>query len=233
MKIWGRKQVDIFTIVRVNDRIKLVIENESYMSRVENISEKELIVASPLDRAGVINVRPNTKMMVDVFQQSDLRRYSCTVESNLVDRVPLLVLTGFHDMGMVQNRRYVRVDACLPIRYREDSDSTDAYNWRNAMSFNISGSGLLISKEYGSNLHQGDFVDLEIKLPEGPPVFALARVVRETVSYGDLPRVGLEFEQIHPEDRRRIIRFVNKRELALSSESVEETKDEDIHIKNF
>ncbi|HOK55221.1 MAG TPA: PilZ domain-containing protein, partial [Armatimonadota bacterium] len=197
MKIWGRKQVDIFTIVRVNDRIKLVIENESYMSRVENISEKELIVASPLDRAGVINVRPNTKLMVDVFQQSDLRRYSCTVESNLVDRVPLLVLTGFHDMGMVQNRRYVRVDACLPIRYREDSDSTDAYNWRNAMSFNISGSGLLISKEYGSNLHQGDFVDLEIKLPEGPPVFAIARVVRETVSYGDLPRVGLEFEQIH------------------------------------
>jgi len=41
MKIWGRKQVDIFTIVRVNDRIKLVIENESYMSRVENISEKK------------------------------------------------------------------------------------------------------------------------------------------------------------------------------------------------
>jgi len=90
-----------------------------------------------------------------------------------------------------------------------------------------------MSKEYGSSLHRGSYVDLEINLPEEPPVFAIARVVRETVSYGDLPRVGLEFEQIHPEDRRRIIRFVNKRELALSSESVEETKDEDIHIKNF
>jgi len=172
-------------------------------------------------------------MMVDVFQQSDLRRYSCTVESNLVDRVPLLVLTGFHDLGMVQNRRYVRVEASLPIRFREDSEPTDTYNWRTATSFNISGGGILMSKEYGSSLHRGSYVDLEINLPEEPPVFAIARVVRETVSYGDLPRVGLEFEQIHPEDRRRIIRFVNKRELALSSESVEETKDEDIHIKNF
>lgn len=214
MRLWGPKRPDISTIVRVNDRIRLEVRRNLYMSRVEDVCPQELLAAAPLDHDGIVDVSPGDNVIIDVFLESALQRFGSVVKRKLTDRIPLLGLSEFQDLGITQNRQYVRVDAQLSVRYRTDADPLRPSLWQPSMTFDISGGGMQMSRSYKVKLSEGDFVEAEICIPGEKSIFAVARIVRTTVTCDNVPRVGAEFVEIQPDDRRRIVQFVRQRELA-------------------
>ena len=81
---------------------------------------------------------------------------------------------------------------------------------------NLSGGGLRLT--IPEQLRPGDKVELQITLPFCPPstLLAVGRVVRVTPAAADAAEPGyetaFEFEEIHEEDREKIIQYVFRRQ---------------------
>jgi c-di-GMP-binding flagellar brake protein YcgR len=107
----------------------------------------------------------------------------------------------------IQRREWARVAVVVPIRV-EVIDEPDVQAG-DTSTLNLSGGGVLIRDLW--RLPLGIDVRIEVMVdPEGPPIHALARVVRD----GGPERKGLRFEDLSLQDSERLMRFVREKERA-------------------
>ena len=113
------------------------------------------------------------------------------------------------EVRVIQRREFVRVDAVVPVEYSPHGKG----GWRvKTHTMNVSGGGFLLASPEGLKL--GVTRDFVIDLGEGEgfeggPVEVVGRAVRQT----DGGALGIVFDGISEEDRKRIIRFVFAREV--------------------
>jgi c-di-GMP-binding flagellar brake protein YcgR len=208
-----KEKLDIFDLVHVNDRIQLEIENKTYVSRIEDIRGRQIFAAVPVDQGSYKHIAPGRSVIVNVFTPVGLRRFSAVAQGTEIDRVPVVVLTDFNDLGAIQRRHYVRIPQKLPVRYRKDTGVDSLSPWFDAVTADISGGGLRLITNSPEQIKVGDFLEIELFLPDEKPIHAVANVVR--VSGGPSltsTAVGVQFVEIHPADRDRIVGFVFRKE---------------------
>jgi len=110
--------VDISNLVSINDRVQLVVRGVTYHSRVEDINEGELSIGCPIKGGKVIDVKPGSKVMLNLFLDEGLMQYQAVAVRIEPNRIPLLVVSNLVNKGQVQRRAFVRVQDKLQVRYR-------------------------------------------------------------------------------------------------------------------
>ncbi len=211
----SREPANILKLARVNDRIRLEIGEDSYLSRVEDIRPEEIHVAAPVEQGLVKTVAPGQEVIVDLFAGAGLRRFAGVAREVVTRGVPVLVVANFRDLGIIQRREYVRIRQKLFVRYRAESGRDSLGPWCDAVTSDVSGGGIQLVTTQTDRIAVGDFIEVELFLPDEKPVRAVARVLRVSGSRGRVASsvsLGVQFVQIHPAEQSRIVRYVFKKE---------------------
>jgi c-di-GMP-binding flagellar brake protein YcgR len=219
---WFRRKpaVACFTGVRLNDRVQLDVAGRSYLTRVEDVQNTELHVAAPLDKGWQDALSQHERAVLNVFSDSGFRRFATTVTSLTPGRVPLVVLAHVKDLGALDRRRYDRIAAAAPVKYRMKVEKGDAMPWRSAVTGDVSGSGLRLVCDGSPHLAINDYVDLQLSLAhDEEPVKAVAQLAWITGGSQNEPRhsFGVHFVVIHHADRMRVVDYVKSRRMLLKS----------------
>ena len=121
--LWRKKpvaQVDIFRLVRINDRIRIEIDGRTYRSRIEDISDGELHVAPPVWHGPAGSIWVGQILVLDISEDGGIHRFAGVIKGMRKSRVSLLVLADFRSLGVVQRREHVRITQRIPIQFRLD-----------------------------------------------------------------------------------------------------------------
>ena len=113
-----------------------------------------------------------------------------------------IALSG--EVERIQRREFVRVDAFLDVTVR----GVDEQVGGDTKTVDISGAGIQIHDKW--KLPLGTDVRVELKLPEGPPLRALGRVMR--VGQGP-DQKGIRMDGIARADEDRLMRYIRDREV--------------------
>jgi len=209
----GPSSLNIMDLVNVNDRVQLEVYGRSYLSRIEDICGENLYIGCPIDRGRVVNIRPGIKIKLNLFLGEGLKQFETTAQEIVPDRVPLLVVSNAKYKGQVQRRDFVRVRDKLQVRYRLEGTVGNMAVWSSGVTRDVSGGGLHIAIEADKNISVGDFLEIELLIPNEKSVRAIARVVRVASAIGPTKGIGVLFVQIHPVEQRRIVLYVSRKQV--------------------
>lgn len=113
-----------------------------------------------------------------------------------------VALTG--EIERIQRREFVRVEAFLDVHVR----GVDQPVGGDTTTVDISGSGIQIQDKW--ELALGTDVRVELHLPDGPPLRALGRVVRQGA---EPEQKGIRMDGIARADEDRLMRYIRDREV--------------------
>jgi hypothetical protein len=113
-----------------------------------------------------------------------------------------VAITG--EVERIQRREFVRIEAYLEVSVR----GVDQPVGGDTTTVDISGSGVQIQDKW--NLPLGIDVRVELRLPEGPPLRALGRIVREGA---EPEQKGIRMDGIARADEDRLMRYIRDREV--------------------
>lgn len=203
-----------------NQLVTLEVGNDknryAYASRIENITESSLWVATPTERGSLVVLRPGTE--VRVFFNHGRGRFFFVAEviGHEFEPIPLLILTKPAQLVKGQRRHFLRVRATIfPVEsWVIDPDPEQCRAIRIA-TVDISGGGIRFVGN--DRLPVGTKLRLRLDLPFNcGTVEVIARVLR-VEERGEAIRSRYEtaatFVQIAEGDRDRICRFVLKQQL--------------------
>ena len=108
------------------------------------------------------------------------------------------------DVERIQRREYVRVAAHLEVTVKGIDEPVGG----ETSTLDVSGSGIRISDKW--RLPLGLDVRVELKLPEGPPLCALGRVVR---GGSEEDQKGIRLDGLSRGDEDRLMRYIRDREV--------------------
>jgi hypothetical protein len=121
----------------------------------------------------------------------------------VADRNGSLSITLSGDVERIQRREFVRVEAFLDVTVRGVEEPVGG----ETTTVDVSGSGIQIQDKWGLTL--GIDVRVELRLPDGPPLRALGRVVRA----GSETEKGIRMDGISRADEDRLMRYIRDKEV--------------------
>jgi len=119
------------------------------------------------------------------------------------DGVMTVALTG--EVERIQRREFVRIEAFLDVTVRGVDEPVGG----ETTTLDVSGSGIQIQDKW--DLPLGTDVRVELALPDGPPLRALGRIVRQGAQPG---HKGVRMDGIARIDEDRLMRYIRDREVA-------------------
>jgi hypothetical protein len=108
------------------------------------------------------------------------------------------------DVERIQRREYVRIAAHLEVTVKGIDEPVGG----ETSTLDVSGSGIRITDKW--RLPLGLDVRVELKLPEGPPLSALGRVVR---GGAEEDQKGIRLDGVSRGDEDRLMRYIRDREV--------------------
>jgi hypothetical protein len=115
-----------------------------------------------------------------------------------------LTITLSGDVERIQRREYVRIAAHLEVTVKGIDEPIGG----ETSTLDVSGSGIRITDKW--RLPLGLDVRVELALPEGPPLSALGRVVREGA---EEDQKGIRLDGVSRGDEDRLMRYIRDREV--------------------
>lgn len=115
----------------------------------------------------------------------------------------VLRLTSPHSVEVLQERRYVRIEASRPVIVYTAAEPGRSGERVESDTVDLSGGGMMLSNAHG--LGVGEMLNFRLSLADGElPITGVARVVRADRN----GRRAVNFEDISDLDRRRLVRFI-------------------------
>ncbi len=203
-----------FGPIRINQPVEIELNYTSgintFKSRVEGISDDNIVIAAPMLNGQVIPVKNGINMRVSYLDNIALYTFDSIVLSSNLRPVPTLTLDKPGSLKRVQRRNFVRIDARLPMVFtllKENLESgSEDYD---ATTIDVSGGGLMFSTDCSLHLH--DILEVKLALTDNVYVTALGKVVRIVEKKQQDKHtfsVGLEFSIIEEGERDKIIRYI-------------------------
>ena len=120
------------------------------------------------------------------------------------EREGLLTIALTGDVERIQRREFVRIDAFLDVTVRGVDEPVGG----DTTTVDISGAGIQIQDKW--ELPLGTDVRVELQLPDGPPLRALGRVVRQG---SEADQKGIRMDGIARADEDRLMRYIRDKEV--------------------
>jgi hypothetical protein len=141
------------------------------------------------------------EMAVENTSGRGIHRYTGTLSAQAKG---LLTISLSGDVERIQRREFVRVAAHLDVSVRGIDEDLGG----DTTTLDVSGSGMRITDKW--HLPMGLDVRVELKLPDGPPLSVLGRVVR---TGAEEDQKGIRFDSIQRADEDRLMRYIRDREV--------------------
>jgi len=141
------------------------------------------------------------EMAVEITSGRGIHRYTGTLSA---ERSGSLTIALSGDVERIQRREFVRVATHLDVSVHGIDEDVGG----ETTTLDVSGSGMRIADKF--KLPMGIDVRIELKLPDGPPLTALGRVVR--VGF-DEDQKGIRFDSVSRADEDRLMRYILDREV--------------------
>jgi hypothetical protein len=140
-------------------------------------------------------------MAVEATTGRGIHRYGGTLRSQSGGTLTI-ALNGA--VERIQRRDFVRVSARLDVTVRGIDEKIGG----ETTTIDVSGAGIQITDEW--RLPLGLDVRIELKLPDGPPVSSLGRVVRQGAEEN---QKGIRLDGLARQDEDRLLKYIRDREL--------------------
>jgi c-di-GMP-binding flagellar brake protein YcgR len=141
------------------------------------------------------------EMAVEITTGRGIHRYTGTLSGQAKG---LLTISLSGDVERIQRREFVRVAAHLDVSVQGIDEDLGG----ETTTLDVSGSGMRISDKW--HLPMGLDVRVELKLPDGPPLRLLGRVVR---TGAEEDQKGIRFDGLQRADEDRLMRYIRDREV--------------------
>lgn len=214
--------VELKKLLQINQLVHVEIEDNKgvihkYHSRVENLGDAEITLASPMKKRTPVYVPAGTVLNVCFWDKISIYSFQ-TVGRSSVDRgMPLLLVKYPHKVEKVQKREYVRVQANLSILLSyKDQEGVSKELW--CQTRDISGGGIMLVASKPVDLYQGCDVRMAFQL-EMNTIYLAGTVIRNDLEEDadGLERniLGIKFTNVNEKNRQHIIRYVFNRQIEL------------------
>lgn len=220
-------------MLELNQRVELeVLDGEyagTYLSRVEEIGEKDLRVAIPVEKGAIVPLRLKTPITVTFLGKDAVYSGDTFIIGRFIEPIPILVLLKPEEFRRIQRRSYVRVDTNLPVQIKVVEEQENEENEVNenlilGYSRNVSGGGLMVAVEVSdvreAKISLDTLLETSFEIPDVPtPIKAIGKVVR--VDKQKLPKgteeivLGINFVSLEEKDREHVISYVFRRQREL------------------
>jgi hypothetical protein len=141
------------------------------------------------------------ELAVEAISGRGIHRFAGTLSAQSAGSLTIS-LSG--DVERIQRREYVRIAAHLEVTVKGIDDSIGG----ETSTLDVSGSGIRITDKW--RLPLGLDVRVELRLPEGPPLRALGRVVR---GGAEEDQKGIRLDGVGRSDEDRLMRYIRDREV--------------------
>ena len=203
--------------LKPNQMVELVVfdTQQVYQSRVEDVSENEVLVAAPSHQGVIIPMRVNSAVHIVYHEDNPKYEGRYRALATLIRRVkgnlPCLLFRIEGPWERIQNRDYVRVDVLLDGALKLINDNDDI-QFQDCTIKNISGGGLIFI--FDDSLNENDLIKMKV-LIEDKTILVKGRIVRKINEENSVWYYGMVFVDIDEKVRQELIRFVYKRQLEL------------------
>ncbi len=141
------------------------------------------------------------ELAVEASSGRGIHRFGGTLSAQ---KAGSLTISLSGDVERIQRREYVRVAAHLEVTVKGIDEPVGG----ETSTLDVSGSGIRISDKW--RLPLGIDVRVELKLPDGPPLCALGRVVR---GGSEEDQKGIRLDGLSRGDEDRLMRYIRDREV--------------------
>ena len=203
-------------ILKIGQRVEFYVEdsNERYSSRIEDITEKQLIVAMPMNRQRVPIIPHQDEKLYALAVGSKCRYRFFTIfqgTGHENDRIPVWYISRPEEVERHQNREFVRVRVNLPVTVRQIDEDGTIHDPVQTRLVDLSGSGACFSID--GVVPVDSKVTLELNgIPGVGDIEAMCRVARcSLIEREDGVRVyhvGVGFENLSPAITNKIVRYL-------------------------
>lgn len=142
------------------------------------------------------------EIAVEITSGRGIHRYTGALSAQ---RAGSLTIALSGDIERIQRREFVRVAAHLDVTI-QGIDQEDVGG--ETTTLDVSGRGMRIADKF--HLPLGIDVRIVLRLPDGPPLEALGRVVRVG---SDENQKGIRFDSVSRADEDRLMRYIRDREV--------------------
>lgn len=214
--------LELKKLIKINQLVHVDIEDNEgnvhkYHSRVENLGEDEIALASPIRKRTPVYVPAGTVLSVCFWDKISIYSFQ-TVGRSSVDRgMPMLLVKYPYKVEKVQKREYVRVQANLSILLSY-KDPEGEYKELWCQTRDISGGGIMLATTKPVSLTNGYQVRLAFQL-EMNTIYLAGQVVRNDLEEDadglEKSILGVKFTNVSEKDRQHIIKYVFNRQIEL------------------
>ena len=202
------------SILKIGQRVEFFVDQneEKYSSRIEDISDDELIVAMPLDhkRRPIIPLTGEQLYGLAVGEQCRFRFFT-KYKGKEMREIPVWRISKPDSVEKFQNREFVRVRVDLPINIQVVDPEEGLLPVEKTRTINMSGSGVAFI--HNKRIPEGTQVTLEIfNLPDIGTLRVMGTVKRcsqiELPKAGRVFQIGTKMMDLPRPIRNRLIKFI-------------------------
>jgi len=212
-------------MLQINQRIELDVNYGeyagTYLSRVEEIGEKEIKVAIPVEKGTIVPLRLKTPVTITFLTKDAVHSGQTFIIGRTLHPIPVLILLMPEKFKRIQRRDYVRIEARLPVQVQIKENDEESMSL-SACTANISGGGMmLVIQQEDLAIPLNSTLEVTIEIPEENQIIqAVGQVVRSqtiksTINDNDELIIGIKFTLIEEKAREQIISYVFKRQREL------------------
>ena len=189
--------------------VELVVSEGEYVgkyrTRIEEVGERILAVAAPINDGEVVPLREGTKVKLIFWDETAAYSFEGKIMQRIAVPIPMFILELPDTVAKVQRRNFVRVPAVYPMSFRSVTRE-GLSDFQNGTLLDISGGGMrFLTKDRVENQ---SLLYVHITLPKGE-LKTPVRVCRvETMDDSKRYRVSVEFHDISERERDQIIHCV-------------------------
>lgn len=210
--------------LHIKDRLQITIKGTdeevptTYHSRVENMSDGDIVIRWPTSRSIRAPVHDNDVLSMSFTKGTEVYSIDSRILKRALYPIPQIVIRCEGPIRKTQRRDYVRVPAMVNIHLSarlvtanpNDDERTNAYVVT-TRTIDISGGGFNI--HHAAPLQLGSLYNVKLTIPTlEKPLVLMAKVVRMEPAVNRMKEtyydVGFAFIQIDESIRRQIIKYV-------------------------
>lgn len=213
------------TVLKIGQRIEVTvlnaIEENTYMSRVEDFDSQNLVLAMPMDKGYPIIPISGSTIHARLATKNSAYRFNTIFSTKKLDPIPVWVVAMPMEVEKHQRRAFVRVDATISLKIQVEDDAGTLSPAIYASTKDISGGGLRIIMKHP--LEKGTKIYIESEnIPIIGKLEVWCEVIRTVNSFKDknIFWVGVKFIDLAKDVHSNLIRYIFNRQREMLSKKV-------------
>ena len=210
MQMELREFIKAEKILKVGQRVEIIVDGQPYSSRIEDFNDVDLILAMPLDsKRRPLLPESGTKIDACIFSDQCVYQFFSKYKDKLAAPIPVWIVSLPVEVEKKQNRKFVRVPAAIPIQVQIPDEDGGLSSPQLTETKDISGSGFLFIFKQPVALKTKIVLETEVLAQVGR-IKTFAEVVRcsKPVPGRDLYWIGVKFIGLARPLQNKLVQFV-------------------------